>query len=165
MQYLLLPFTHGIDETAITYALALADQSHATLILLSLLCQRGRPGKQLVRWEDMQQSTDFLVFVQQKAQRMGVAVEQMVLHTRQPTQSIRALAREMDCKGILLFVRGGKGVLLDTYEVKQLLEDLDYPLYVANLPVGKLQQLLFRLKRIMLHLRPTWLSKHTFSSA
>lgn len=165
MQYLLLPFTHGIDETAITYALSLAYQSHATLLLLSLLCQRGRPGKQSVRWEDIQQSTDFLVFVQQKANRLGVAVEQIVLHTQHPTQSIRALAREMDCEGILLFVRGGKGVLLDTYEVKQLLEDLDYPLYIAKLPVGKLQQFLFSLKRITLNLRPAWMSKQTFSSA
>jgi hypothetical protein len=41
----------------------------------------------------------------------------------------------MDCEGILLFVRRGEGVLLTTHEVKQLLEDLQDPLYIANLPV------------------------------
>src|SRR5579884_3476674 len=122
MRYLLLPFTHGIDSSAISYALSLAHERAATLILLALLLPRGRPGRQTVRWEDIQQAADFLVFAQQKAGRMGVAIQQVELRTRQPVQSICSFAREMDCEGIILFVRSGQGVLLATEEVKQLLE-------------------------------------------
>lgn len=136
MRQLLLPFTHGIDGPAITYALSLAHHRQATLVLLSLLRPHGRSGKQAVRLEDIQQAADFLVFTQQKAARMGISLQHVELHTLHPVQSIRAFAREMDCEGILLFVRRGKGVLLTTHEVKQLLEDLQYPLYVANLPVS-----------------------------
>ena len=135
MRQLLLPFTHGIDGPAITYALSLAHHRQATLVLLSLR-PHGRSGKQAVRLEDIQQAADFLVFTQQKAARMGISLQHVELHTLHPVQSIRAFAREMDCEGILLFVRRGKGVLLTTHEVKQLLEDLQYPLYVANLPVS-----------------------------
>jgi hypothetical protein len=135
--HLLLPFTHGIDETAITYALSLAHHREATLIILSLLCPRGRPAKQAVRWEDIQQSSDFLEFTQHKATRMGIPIQRVELRTLHPVQSIRAFAQEMECEGILLFVRKGSGVLLGTHEVKQLLEDLSFPLYIANLPASK----------------------------
>jgi Universal stress protein family len=136
MRHLLLPFTHGIDGPAITYALSLAQHRQATLVLLSLLRPHGRSGKQAVRWEDIQQAADFLVLMQQKAARMGVSLQRVELRTSHPVQSIRAFAREMDCEGIILFVRRGEGVLLSTHEVKQLLEDLQDPLYVANLPVS-----------------------------
>jgi universal stress protein family protein len=136
MRHLLLPFTHGIDGSAITYALSLAQHRQATLVLLSLQRPHGRSGKQAVRWEDIQQAADLLVFTQQKAARMGVSLQHVELRTPHPVQSIRAFAREMDCEGILLFVRRGEGVLLSTHEVKQLLEDLQDPLYVANLPVS-----------------------------
>jgi hypothetical protein len=136
MRHLLLPFTHGIDGPAITYALSLACHRQATLVLLSLLRPYGQSDKQAVRWEDIQQTADFLVFTQQKAARMGIFLKHVELRTPHPVQSIRALAREMGCEGILLFVRRGEGVLLSTHEVKQLLEDLQDPLYVANLPVS-----------------------------
>jgi hypothetical protein len=136
MRHLLLPFTHGIDGPAITAALSLAHHRQATLVLLTLLRLCRRSDKQAVRWEDIQQAADFLVFTQQKAARMGVSLQHVELRTPHPIQGIRALAREMDCEGILLFVRRGEGVLLSTHEVKQLLEDLQYPLYVANLPVS-----------------------------
>jgi len=137
MLHLLLPFTHGIDGPAITYALALARRRGATLILLSLIHLRERSDKQAVRWEDVQQSTDVLEFTQQKAARMGIPIQRVELYTRHPVHSIRAFAQEMECAGIILFVRGGAGVLLATHEVKQLLEDRRYPLYVTNLPVSK----------------------------
>jgi hypothetical protein len=70
MLYLLLPFTHGIDGPAITYALGLAQRREATLILLSLIQPRGRSGKPVVRWEDIQQSTDVLEFTRWKAAHM-----------------------------------------------------------------------------------------------
>jgi hypothetical protein len=134
MRYLLLPFTHGIDGQAITYALSLASQREAALILLSLLRPSRRRGKQAVRLEDIQQVTDFVEYTQRRATRMGIPIQHAEIHTEHPVQSIRAFALEMDCEGIILFVRRGKGILLDTYEIKQLLEDQRIPLYVANLP-------------------------------
>ena len=68
---------------------------------------------------------------------MQVPLKCVELRTQNPIQSIRAFAREMECAGIILFVRGGAGVLLDTREVKQLLEDRSSSMYLANLPVNR----------------------------
>jgi len=134
---LLLPFTHGIDGQAITYALSLASQRGAALVLLSLLRPGGRKGRPAVRLEDIQQATDFLVYTQQRATRMGISTHHAEIHTQHPVQSIRAFAQEMECEGIILFVRSGKGVLLETDEIKQVLGDLRIPLYVATLPAPR----------------------------
>jgi hypothetical protein len=149
MGTLLLPFTHGIDGQAISCALSLASQCEADLLLVPLVCpRRGKRSQEVLRPEDIQQALDFLVYTQQRARRMGISTRQSQIHTRHPVQSIRAFAREMACEGILLFLRGGKGVLLETEEVKQLLEDRHIPLYVANLAETR-----FRLSAWW----PTWL--------
>ena len=130
---LLLPFTHGIDGAAITAALVLAQRAEATLVLLSLLHQAQTPGKRGLRLPDIEQSRDFLAFVQHKAARAGVPVERLEVYTGDPVRSIRAIAQEMECAGIILCVRRGTGVLLATSEVKQLLEDEHIPLYLVLL--------------------------------
>ena len=132
MTRLLLPFTHGIDVSAITRTLALAHNLGATLVVLSLIRLPQRPDRG-PRWEDIQQSNDFLEFVQHKAARSGVPVERVELYTHYPVGSIRALAQEMECVGIVLVVRRGTGVLLATHEVKQLLEDQRLSLYIVPL--------------------------------
>ena len=132
MTRLLLPFTHGIDVSAITTALALAHRFGATVVVLSLIRLPQRPDRG-PRWEDIQQSNDFLEFVQHKAARSGVPVERVELYTHHPVYSIRALAQEMECAGIVLVVRRGAGVLLATNEVKQLLEDQSIPVYIVPL--------------------------------
>ncbi len=132
MTRLLLPFTHGIDVSAITAALALAESFDATLVVLSLIHLPQAPDKG-PRWEDIQQSNDFLAFVHHKAARWVVPVERVELYTRNPVCSICALAQEMECTCIVLVVRRGAGVLLATHEVKQLLEDQRLPLYVVQL--------------------------------
>ncbi|HTK06293.1 MAG TPA: universal stress protein [Ktedonobacteraceae bacterium] len=137
MLHLLLPFTHGIDGSAITSALKLAQRREATLVLLSLIQVRERSGRSTIRWEDIQQSTDILEFTRQKAARMEVPIQCVELRSQHPVQSIRAFAREMECEGIILFVRGGSGVLLATHEVKQLLEDRVHSMYIANLPISR----------------------------
>ncbi|HEY4388744.1 MAG TPA: universal stress protein [Ktedonobacteraceae bacterium] len=137
MFHLLLPFTHGIDGPAITSALKLAQRREATLVLLSLIQVREHSGKPVVRWEDIQQSTDVLEFTRRKAVRMEVPIQCVELRSQHPVQSIRSFAREMECEGIILFVRGGSGVLLATHEVKQLLEDRANSMYVANLPISR----------------------------
>lgn len=132
MTRLLLPFTHGIDVSAIVSALALAQRFDATLVPLSLI-HLPHASNRGARWEDIQQSRDYLEFVQRKAARLGVAVERIELHTRNPVGSARALAREMEFAGIVVAVRGS-GVLLATSEVKGLLENKDIPLYAVSLP-------------------------------
>jgi hypothetical protein len=136
MTRLLLPFTHGIDVSAITSALALAEQLGATLVVLSLI-RLPQPQTRGVRLGEIEQSNDFLEFVQHKAARWGVPLVRVELYTHTPVSSIRALAQEMECVGIIVFVRRGSGVLLATEEVKQLLEDRRLPLYVAQLPAKK----------------------------
>jgi hypothetical protein len=133
MTRLLLPFTHGIDGPAITSALALAQGLGATLVVLSLIHLPQAPDRG-PRWEDIQQSNDFLEFVQYKAARWGMPVERVELHTRNPVCSISALAQEMECAGIVLVVRRGVGVLLATNEVKQLLQDEHISRYIVSLP-------------------------------
>lgn len=133
MTRLLLPFTHGIEESAITYAIALARRLDATLVLLSLIHLPQAPDRG-PRWEDIQQSRDFLEFAAHKAARLNVRIERVELRTHHPVSSIRAFATEMECAGIVLVVQRGTGVLLETHEVKQLLEDKRISLYMISLP-------------------------------
>ena len=137
MNQILLPFTHGIDASAISYALALAERLQLTLVVLSLIHLPETPGTRNPRLEDIQQSKDFLEFVHHKAARQGVPIVRVELYTCHPVRSIRALAQEMECAGILLFVQRGAGVLLTTGEVKQLLEQESVPLYMVSLLPNK----------------------------
>ncbi len=118
---------------AINYAFALAQRLQLTLVTLSLIRLPETPGKRNPRLEDIQQSKDFLEFVQHKAARQAVPIVRVELYTCHPVRSIRALAQEMECAGILLFVQRGAGVLLTTEEVKQLLEQKSVPLYIVPL--------------------------------
>lgn len=133
MVRLLLPFTHGIDSAAITSALALAQRLNATLMLLSLVQQPREAGKS-PRWEAIQQSQDFLEFTAHRAARAGIAVERVELYTGHASRAIRAFAQEMECAGIVLAVRRGKGILLATHEVKHLIEEKRIPVYIVALP-------------------------------
>lgn len=136
MVRLLLPFTHGIDASAITSALALAQRLDATLSLLSLI-RLPQASSKSPGWEAIQQSRDFLEYVQHKAARLGVPVERTELYTHNATRSIRAFAQEMECAGIVLAVRREAGVLLATHEIEQLLEEKCLPVYVVSLLAGK----------------------------
>ncbi len=133
MTQMLLPFTHGINPSAISYALVLAQRLQLTLVVLSLIRLSETPGKRNPRLEDIQQSKDFLEFVDHRAARQGVPIVRVELFTCHPMRSIHALAQEMECAGILLFVQRGEGVMLATEEVKLLLEQASVPLYVVPL--------------------------------
>ena len=137
MTYVLLPFTHGIDVTAISCALALAQRFHFTLVVLSLIRLPETPGTRNPRLEYIQQSKDSLEYVYHRAARQGVPIVRVELYTHHVARSIRALAREMECNGILIFVRQGAGVLLATGEVKQILEDDSHPLFIVPLLTRK----------------------------
>src|SRR5947199_1052793 len=89
MTNLLLPFTHGIDVSAITYALALAQRFHSTLVVLSLIRLPEMVGTRNPRLEAIQQSKDFLEFVHHKAARQGVPIVRIELYAQDPVRSIR----------------------------------------------------------------------------
>ena len=133
MTHMLLPFTHGIDASAINYACALVQRLHVTLVGLSLIRLQDSPGTRNPRLEGIQQSQDFLEFTQHKATRQGVPLMCMELYTYHPVRSICAVACEMECVGILLFIHRGEGVLLATDEVKGLLQQQRVPLYIVPL--------------------------------
>jgi len=111
----------------------LAQGLDAHLVVLSLI-HLPQAADRSPRWEDIQQSKDFLEFVRYKAARWGVPVERVELQTGNPVCSIRALAQEMECAGIVLVVRRGAGVLLATNEVKELLSEERLSRYIVSLP-------------------------------
>lgn len=130
---LLLPFTHGVDIRAIEYAIRLAKNLDATLVPLALIhVPEGRRAKG-ARLEYIQQSKDFLEAVKHKAARYNVAVERFEVFTPDVVQSINVVAIQKECGGMLLFVGGKHGVLLQAAEIKRLMETAACKLYVMRL--------------------------------
>jgi nucleotide-binding universal stress UspA family protein len=130
---LLLPFTHGVDIIAIEQAILLAKSLEATLIPLSVIHvpQEGRSSG--ARLEHIQQSKDFLEAVKYKAARYDVPVERFEVFTADIVQCINIVAKEQRCEGILLFVGGKKGVLLQADEIKCLMETMVCKLYIMRM--------------------------------
>jgi len=118
----LLPFTHGIDMDVLEYAVLLAKGRNATLVPLALIhVPNGRLAGG-ARLEHVQQSKDFLEAIQHKADSYAVSLERFEIFTSNVVESIGIHAQKMECEVILLFVRDGEGVLLQTHEIKQLME-------------------------------------------
>ena len=134
---MLLPFVHGIDMSALSCALAFAQEMDATLLLVSLIRLTKGTREQGVRAEAVAQAHDFFEVMAHKAARAGVTIRCMQLSTQLVARSIQALAKEMACASILLFVRDGTGVLLETNEIKQLLEQSSQSVYVFRLAPRK----------------------------
>jgi hypothetical protein len=130
---LVLPFTHGVDIFAIEQAILLARSLDATLVPLSLIHVPQEQRARGVRLEHIQQSKDFLEAVKYKAERYGVPVERFEVFTADIVQGINIVAKEQQCQGILLFLERNKGVLLQTNEIKRLMEIAAYKLYVLRL--------------------------------
>ena len=126
----LLPFTWGVDMRAIDYAVRLAGSTGVTLVPVSLV---STPSKG-ARLEHIQQSKDFLEAVQHKAERYAVAVERYEVFTPHVLRSIRMLAYEMRCDGIVLLTRGEQTRLMQEEEVKQLLTRPPAALVLVRLP-------------------------------
>ena len=128
---LLLPFTGGINVTALNYAMQLAEQRRATLVLLALI--PTRPGKG-VRLEHIQQAQDFLELTRRKAERQGVPIEPMRLYTRDAALSIEAIAGEMDCEAVLLFLGNRDEALLGHTEIRALMDNSACNMHIILLP-------------------------------
>lgn len=134
---LLLPFTEEINGRAIDYAVQTAQQYHAILLSLALICVR--PGKR-ARAEYMQQAQDFLTLTSTRAQRQGVVSERAQLYTGDPVRSIEAFAREMQCEAILLFL-GERGTALLRYgDVQALMKHQVCNMHITLLPARRLRR-------------------------
>jgi hypothetical protein len=93
-----------------------------TLIPLALIHVPERRRAKGARLEHVQQSKDFLEAAKYKAARYAVPVERFEVFTSDVVRSINLVASEMKCEGILLFVGRKGGILLDTSEIKRLVE-------------------------------------------
>jgi len=122
MNRLLLPFTDEIQEEAIDAALMVAQRCGATLVPLSLIRLPDMAETEYARLERRCQIHMFQDIVRRRAALMKVPVEGIACSTRNVRHSIHLFAQEMKCVGILLFTHEGTGVLLDTNEVKQVVE-------------------------------------------
>ncbi len=130
---LLLPFTHGVDACAIDSALRMAKGCQAILVPLALINVPEDGQAKGARLEHIQQSKDFLEAVKRRAACYDVPFERLEVFTSDVVQSIWAVASEMECEGILLFVGGKHGILLSTCEIKHLMEHISSKLYIQHL--------------------------------
>ncbi len=134
MSRLLLPCTSGIQEEAIDAALMLAQWCGATLVPLLLNCLPETAETEHALLERRREICMFQDIVGRRASLMNVPVEGIIRSTHNVRRSIHLFAQEMKCVGILLFTREGMGVLLDTNEVKQVVEqEKSTPLYHIHL--------------------------------
>ena len=133
---LLLPFTHDVDMYALEYAVHLAKNNEAELIVASLIpC--AQESRKAIRLEQIQQLRDFEVALGNKAENYGVPMHYVEVVTRNVIQEINYLAQKHECEGIVLFVRAGRGILLQTREIKHLLIEAICKLYIVRLPSGE----------------------------
>ena len=130
---LLLPFTHGVNIFAVEQAILLAKGLDATLIPVSFIHVPQEGRSRGARLEHIQQSKDFLEAAKYKAARYGVPVERLEVFTPDSVQSINIVATEQMCEGIVLFLRGRAGVLLQEDEIKRLLQTPVCKLYVLHM--------------------------------
>lgn len=128
---LLLPFTGSINVTALNYAIQLAEQRQAMLVPLALIA--AGPGKR-VRLEHIQQAQDFLELTRRKAERQNVPIEPIRLYTQDAALSIEAIAGEMDCEAVLLFLCNTDEVLLGHEEIRALMDDSACNMHIILLP-------------------------------
>ncbi|GHO42445.1 hypothetical protein [Ktedonospora formicarum] len=133
-QYILLPFVHGIDATAISSALAFAQERDMTLLLASLIRLPNKESQREPRPEALAQAYDFFELIQHKAAQIGVATKCVHHSTHHVARSIEALAQEWACAGIMLFIRNGKGIFLETSDIKQVLEVPGRPVFLFRIP-------------------------------
>ena len=131
---LLLPFTHQIDMDVLDYAVLLAKGRNATLVPLSLIHIPKGHHSGGARLEHVQQSKDFLEATKHKAAYYGVPIERYEIFTSDVVESINIHAQNIECADILLFVRDGEGILLQTDEIKHLMEQPICKLSIIRLP-------------------------------
>lgn len=131
---LLLPFTGSISPLALSYAVQLAEQRQATLVPLALI--RVKPGK-AARLEHIQQAQDFLELTLCKAERQQVPVEPARIYTSDVARSIEAVAGEMNCEAVILFLSDTDEVLLEPAEIGELMDRAACNAHLVLLPTRR----------------------------
>lgn len=139
---LLLPFTGNINPPALNYAVQFAQLRQATLVPLALLQVRPRKA---VRLEMIQQAQDFLESVRSKARRQGVPVEQARVYTSDVVRSIEAVAGEMNCEAVMLFLSETQAIFLDLAEAGALMDHASCNIHLVLFPTR-------RAKKYFLHI-------------
>lgn len=131
---LLLPFTHTIDVEALDDAMRVAVAQSAALVSLSVYMPAADHQTQDCQHLDaIQQISDFHALMQMMARRYHVPLECLEVTSQDPLRSITALAGEYHCDAILLFLRAGHGVMLETSLLRQLMEQSSCSLYFVRL--------------------------------
>ncbi len=131
---LLLPFTGNINALALNYAIQLANQRQATLVPLALI--RVKP-RQAARLEYIQQAQDFLTLTLRKAEQYKVPVEQARIYTGDVARSIEAIAGEMNCEAVILFLSATEETLLDLAEIRELMDHASCNAHIVLLPSSR----------------------------
>jgi hypothetical protein len=132
---LLLPFTHGIDIQALEVAVRFAHSYNATLVPLALLHVPEKKRSCNIRLDIQQQAQDFLETVYYKALKYGVATDRYEIVTHNVIEQIVTSNLSKECTGVLLFVRNGKGLLMQTHEIQTMIDRRGAPLYLVHLPL------------------------------
>jgi hypothetical protein len=115
----LLPFTGSINAPALAHAVQLAAYHQATLVPLALI--RVKPNK-AARLERIQQAQDFLELARHKAERQGVPIEQARVYTSDVARSIEAIAGEMRCEAVIIFLCTTEEMFLASTEISELMD-------------------------------------------
>ena len=130
---LLLPFTNGVHADALEYAVLMAQSRNAVLVPLSIIQVSNGCGAKGARLEYIQQSQDFLAAVECYALKHGVEVEQKEVYASDAVASIRECIQTLHCDGVLLLVENGKGVLLQTIEVKHVVASVTSQVHLIHM--------------------------------
>jgi hypothetical protein len=130
----LLPFTWGVDMTAIDSVVRLAQAGEASLVAVSLISVPKGPGGRGARLEHIQQSKDFLEAVQYKSIRLQVQVERYEVFTIDVLEHIALLVRELHCDRIVLVSQNAGHVMLRPHEFKRLLLEPPASLVLLRMP-------------------------------
>jgi hypothetical protein len=148
---LLLPFIHGVEMRILEYGVLMAKSHDATIVPLSFIYVPEKQWGKGTRLEHIQQSKDFLEAVRVIAARHNVPVERYEVETGDVVRSIEILTEQLACDGMILFVRGSDGVLLNTPEVALLIKQAACPLYLIRLPARRSRRLAQQLRDLLLH--------------
>jgi hypothetical protein len=141
---LLLPFTQGVEMEALDSAVLLAKACQATLVALALILVPAKRRRPEPRLEHVMQAKDFLEAVRWKAARHGVPIERCEVFTEDVVRSIDVLTKSLECRGMVLFVREGRGVLLSIDEIACVVEQVDCTGYIVHLE-AQIRPLLYSL--------------------
>ncbi|HTK06168.1 MAG TPA: hypothetical protein VL485_03285 [Ktedonobacteraceae bacterium] len=137
---LLLPFTHTVEVEAIDDAMRVAVAQSATLVPLSLSVSPDGQTQRCGGPETLAQTRHFHAVTQTLARHYHVSLERLEISSHDPLRSIIALAGEYRCDAILIFLRAGQGVMLETSLLRQLMEQSTCNLYFVRLsspPAGQ----------------------------